>query len=87
MADSNAPRETSGRSAMISGEMYEKIAAIARAKGQSVSRAIEDLLEAGLEAQETERQQLLALAERMRDAARDAGPPARSEFARMIRKK
>ena len=81
-------QETTSRAVRISAELYEKLAAVARSKGCDISRVIEELLEAGIETQETERRQLLELAKRMRDAADNAGPPpVKSEFARMILKK
>jgi predicted CopG family antitoxin len=85
MSDANHPREANTRAVTISGETYEKIAAIARSKGRSISRVIEDLLEAVIEAEVLERKQFFELAERLRNAANeDELAMAKSEFARMI---
>ncbi len=85
MADADLPHKATSRTVTISGETYEKIAAMARDEGRSVSRVIDDLLEAVVEAQESERKQFLKLAGRLRDAANeDELALAKSEFARMI---
>jgi predicted CopG family antitoxin len=85
MPDTDHPQEATSRTVTISGETYERISAIARSKGRSVSRVVEDLLEAVIEAEVLERKQFFELAERLRNAANeDELAMAESEFARMI---
>jgi len=73
------------RSISLSGKLSTRVDALAREQRRSVNQVIEGLVQAGLEARETEKRRFFDVAERLR-ASTDAQEvkKAKEELARMI---
>ena len=78
-------RKSVRRSVSIASELDTRIKALARQQKRSASQVIENLIETGLEAKETEKRRFFELAERFRAATVPGDvKQAKDELARMI---
>ena len=78
-------RKSVRRSVSIASELDTRIKALARQQKRSASQVIENLIEIGLEAKETEKRRFFELAERFRAATVPGDvKQAKDELARML---
>jgi len=79
------PKSAVRRSVSIPTEVDTKIKILARQQNRSANQVIENLIEAGLEARESEKRRFFEIAEKFRSAsAPDEVKAAKAELARMI---
>jgi hypothetical protein len=79
------PKNAVRRSVSIPAEGDAKIRTLARQQSRSANQVIENLIEAGLQAKESEKQRFFELAEKFRSASSpDDVKAAKDELARMI---